>query len=402
MADPQQVALLKTGATAWNQWRKDTDHQPDIDLSGAQLNLLDFQDVYLSQYGMCRYTGEGEFEPVRCNLVEVNFAGTNLRGATMDGTDLRAARFPNADLQDVGLSDTFMAEANLRGARCDGARLTGADLRRADLSEARLRHVSLTGADLRGANLTETDLTRATFTRARIDRSTIIDGVVFSDEHDEMSDGTDRLVLGRLDHLVNWARLRFLSELPIFGFSYLGLAAALVIGFTIHFANVSVLNPTRAGLAAAGERLSSTADRARQVPGSTAVADEMAGWAEAIHVFTSGLPREISLPSEMSWILVSTLLLAIGATTFKLACPATIQRFTEVEWVAQLRRPRLIYVCESLCCGRRKRRVPQLAAQILTGVTVLFGGVIASLVLLIRITRLFGILERYGTWSLLR
>jgi uncharacterized protein YjbI with pentapeptide repeats len=91
MADEAQLALLKQGVDAWNEWRAaHADTRPD--LSSASLR------------------------------------GLTLAKADLSGADLR--------------------QADLRGAILSGATLTGADLASADLFKA-----VLDGADLSGANL---------------------------------------------------------------------------------------------------------------------------------------------------------------------------------------------------------------------------------------------------------
>jgi uncharacterized protein YjbI with pentapeptide repeats len=91
MADADQVALLRSGISAWNGWR--AEHAGVTpDLSGASLRGLD------------------------------------LTGADLSGVDLR--------------------QADLRGATLRGARLTGARLDGANLFKAMLQDTDLEGAVL--------------------------------------------------------------------------------------------------------------------------------------------------------------------------------------------------------------------------------------------------------------
>ena len=94
MADADQVALLRSGVSAWNDWR---DHHAGTapDLSGA-----------------------------------------SLRGADLTWADLSAANLRQADLRG----------ANLRNARLTGARLDGANLFKAVLQDADLGGAVLLGA----------------------------------------------------------------------------------------------------------------------------------------------------------------------------------------------------------------------------------------------------------------
>ena len=86
MADADQVALLRSGVSAWNDWRD-------------------------------RNAG-----------VAADLSGTSLRGLDLTAADLRAADLRRADLRG----------AILRGARLTGARLDGANLFKAVLEDADL------------------------------------------------------------------------------------------------------------------------------------------------------------------------------------------------------------------------------------------------------------------------
>ncbi|MBI4799069.1 MAG: toll/interleukin-1 receptor domain-containing protein [Desulfarculus sp.] len=104
MANPEHLAMLKRGATAWNQWRE-------------------------------------ENPGVRPELNWVDLGGADLTGVALDG-------------------------ANLGGANLLGANLGEANLLRATLGEADLRWATLGGADLRWANLIEANLAGADMAKA--------------------------------------------------------------------------------------------------------------------------------------------------------------------------------------------------------------------------------------------
>jgi hypothetical protein len=61
----------------------------------------------------------------------------------------------------------------------------------------------------------------------------------------------------------------------------------------------------------------------------------------------------------MKLIMFDCLLLVIATTFFRVACPDTVQEYSETCWVAELRRPRLLYIREKL-----RRRWPQIPAII--------------------------------------
>jgi hypothetical protein len=114
MAEGDQVARLRQGVEAWNQWRR---RNPKIRpaLVGARLRGADLRDMDLGNANL--------FE---ADLRHANLFGANLRGATLLWADLRGADLREADL----------SYATLFGAKLRGANLFSADLRDTDLRDA--------------------------------------------------------------------------------------------------------------------------------------------------------------------------------------------------------------------------------------------------------------------------
>lgn len=127
-------------ATAWNNWRQESDifgdHQRNrVNLSVVDLSALDFRGF---------------------NLTNVSFYRANLSKSYLEGVDLAYAdlhecRLIQANLTRSNLRYSRLSRAYLREACLDYADLRGADLRRASLTSA-----SLVGADLRGVDLSNT------------------------------------------------------------------------------------------------------------------------------------------------------------------------------------------------------------------------------------------------------
>ncbi|MEM6432270.1 MAG: pentapeptide repeat-containing protein [Cyanobacteria bacterium P01_D01_bin.115] len=149
MVNEEQVALLKQGAEAWNQWRKDNPDAAidligtdliDVTLSGADLFGTNLRDANLSD----------------ANLYEANLREANLREANLVGADLR-----NADLGGVILNDANLFRANLSGANLSGANLSGANLMATDLSGANLFKANLRCSQVLNAYFKRVTLTGA-------------------------------------------------------------------------------------------------------------------------------------------------------------------------------------------------------------------------------------------------
>lgn len=166
MANEAHVELLKTGASAWNAWRKmNAAKLPD--LAGANLS--------------------------EANLLSANLDNANLLGAKLSRAQISLASLNDADLREADLREanifrsyllsTNLSNADLRGAGLEQSNLRGADLSRTDLSRAYLYRTNLTeanmsGADLRGAHLMEANLYRANLTGADL-RNAILERASF-------------------------------------------------------------------------------------------------------------------------------------------------------------------------------------------------------------------------------
>lgn len=194
MADQEQLAILKQGVTAWNDWRKRNPNiRPDLrglefskaNLHGANLMQADLYTAWLDGANLCdadlREANLMQADLdwaalIEANLYKAELVRAELTGAKLMRANLNEANLKQADLTLANLSDANLGGANLNEAQLNGADLTdadlrgtdlnGADLTSADLSGARLLQANLSGANLRGAYLVTADLTGADLRRA--------------------------------------------------------------------------------------------------------------------------------------------------------------------------------------------------------------------------------------------
>lgn len=126
MANPQHLALLEEGISAWNEWRKTQEgFQARPDFSEA-----DLEDAHLEK---------GRF-------LDGDFRGANLTMADAEHANLAAA-----DFRDATLSCTDLSGANLSGADFTNAHISGAIFEGADLRNA--KGLVFDGNDIRGARI---------------------------------------------------------------------------------------------------------------------------------------------------------------------------------------------------------------------------------------------------------
>jgi hypothetical protein len=162
MANRQDLALLKQGVDAWNNWRKEN---PGVNpnLSGAALSGTNLRGAYLRG----AYLREANLSGV--DLRGANLREANLRGANLCRANLREANLCRANLREANLTEATLTMAVFLEANLTGTDLRGADLYRADLIEADLYRADLREANLCRANLRGATLVRTNFARANLD-----------------------------------------------------------------------------------------------------------------------------------------------------------------------------------------------------------------------------------------
>lgn len=268
------------------------------------------------QEARIRQSNQGTWNGWRTSNPDVHI---DLKGAQLDGLQLQFFDLRGADLRGA----SFL-RANLHGAMFHDA-----DLRGADLQEALGEEAQFVGAKLQRTNLSRARLADANFTGAQFD-ATKVALLQYQDSHRPMLDGTDAIVLTGRDRF-NWGAIRRAGSLPLFELSYVALTASLLMITTVGY-----LNST-----------------------------------EIIQYFEYPIP----LPGRVMWLLVSSFMLFVGTTMYRMRCPDRIQEFSETQWVEQHARPRLQYFAES---WKRPWQVP-------TSLFLGFGGVAAALLLLERV-----------------
>lgn len=125
MANQTQLALLKSGIDAWNNWRSENPDEK-IDLMSAELIGLDLSGVNLKGADLRRM-----------NLRQVNLYGANLEGAELYRTNLNSVNLVNANLKNANLYRAYLGRADLSGS---------------DLSQANLQMSLLSQTKIEGTN----------------------------------------------------------------------------------------------------------------------------------------------------------------------------------------------------------------------------------------------------------
>ena len=218
MADPEHIALAKSGSSAIARWREATWRKPNtqlpkfdlgyrledrsagetftpeyiygrssLDLSGAMLSAaklsgadlahddlsgadLTGSDLHLADLSGANLQGAHLW---RSNLSRTNFNQANMAGCTLGRTNLSNSTLQAADLKGADISFANLTYADLERADLSGTDLTQTDLSWANLSGANLRDARLIGANLDMADLTGADLRGATIIKTRLNSTSL-------------------------------------------------------------------------------------------------------------------------------------------------------------------------------------------------------------------------------------
>ena len=159
MANRLHLSLLRSGADAWNEWRRSNPRvRPNLkkaklisqDLTGYNFHGCDFSGADLSG-AMLHLAHFG-----RANLHGTNFQGANLHTATLSGAEINAANFVgaiviDADLTFCEIEHTCFSEARLQGSSFAFSTLRNVTFCRADLQLVQFNNTYFIGVDLTGA-----------------------------------------------------------------------------------------------------------------------------------------------------------------------------------------------------------------------------------------------------------
>ena len=180
MANPEHVALARSGVNAIARWRELNHVIPSTPLKHTLNYRLEdrttsevFQPEFV--YGRPKLDITGAFlsgaklagadlafdELSGIDLANSNLRMADLRGANLQSAHLSRSNLTHADFSRANMSRCFLTRSNLSRSTLRGAELVGADLSYTDLSFANLEGANLSKADLTSANLTSASLNGA-------------------------------------------------------------------------------------------------------------------------------------------------------------------------------------------------------------------------------------------------
>ena len=167
MTKAEMTALLRSGASKWNDWRLENPNAKlnfraldlqGIDLDGAELNDADFAQADLTD---ARFNGAQLYRASfrRGCLVRAQFRRANLDEAYIGRAYLREADFSEAMLSDVHFHGSGAIKTNFTGARLGGARFD----ENTSLHESIFDGALLVRTQFNGHNFGAPDFTSAMF-----------------------------------------------------------------------------------------------------------------------------------------------------------------------------------------------------------------------------------------------
>ncbi len=177
MANPKHVEWLREDVEEWNERRKQSDFDPDLE--GANIpeefgkgGRVENPGAVIRQKLLGKSDDRVNLSSIDLSganlrnaiLTDVNLSGANLRCSDLKGCELNGAILNNADLDFADVRGTeFGFCAQLRGAKISGGQLhsvefedtsmCGTDFSQADLTDAILANRNFAGAEFRYAKL---------------------------------------------------------------------------------------------------------------------------------------------------------------------------------------------------------------------------------------------------------
>lgn len=186
--------------------------------------------------------------------------------------------FPGCEFRRCGFNDSQIRSRELRGCQFDDCAFLDAEFHDVDLKRA----------SFRGARYLQG---RCSARSTAVDNA---DTVWFSHPFDA----------------VTWWRVRWLGSMPLFGASYVTLGAIIALAQCMSWYNARVAVLRDRAVARIGERAETWVERLGPIP----------------------------VPDNIKLLFVGIVLLAFGATLYKLFCPDLVQEHSENEWKNVLKR----------------------------------------------------------------
>ncbi len=249
------------------------------------------------------------------DFMEANLTKSDLSDSTAGNADFSYADLTQTNLSECNLQDSCFIEAKMIGAdvsscNLDRAQMIKCSLRNANLSESSLRNASVHWSNIAGAKIGGADLTRA---RGLFGPFRAVTREAPVDEHE--SHGA---IYRQPNDFVGWGLLRVIGSLRIFGVSYFSVA-----GITLYV-----------GIA---REYNAFAAHARDVVAELAPPPPQTLQHFAMSV--AGRMPDLPVPAHLGRQLVFTILLAIAATIYALACPSEVKEANEVRWTRAMNQP---------------------------------------------------------------
>jgi hypothetical protein len=177
------------------------------------------------------------------------------------------------------------------------------DYEKADLIGARFVDCQMANIRFLGSNLTDVVFENCTFIRASMSGATFENVKVIRPifkHYDPIEDDLDQVKFGWKSWLFDWAKLRILSQIPMFSISWSTLLGSLAIMNII-------------------------------------------GWGSSNRDKLASIAEPLSMPTTLIELFIAAFFLATAATLYAAYCPPRVKEISETEWTDKQGKPRLQY-----------------------------------------------------------
>lgn len=304
MANQKHIDMITLSETKLREWHDKDPKNNILDLSNANFEGKTLNNSWLAYANLENANFKG------ATLDKVHFGYSNLKGANFEEATLNIVSFGNKhDFTGVNFKKTRFINTSLSGLV-----LSNLNFDDAVFSFVGMENTNFDGATFNGANFYEANMSNVSFKGAKglHKAKHLISTTLRSDvKYFELC---ERNVVNRF---IDWERLRILGKLPIFGASYLALFFIPLFFFILGKFNeyIEIVKLWASTVESTNPNFI--------VNFSNIVIDNL---------------NPIAVPEQSLLLLLSTIMLSIGATLYTFFCPSRIKEFSRDQWVDQLGR----------------------------------------------------------------
>lgn len=305
--DRELLEAFKAGMRTWEEYYarlRDNWPYPGkeaiIVIAGESFEGMDFSDYRVEAVKFENVTFIG------CEFARAVFSGCRLENCTFSDCRLVRSKFTETTFTGISAGTTSFTGAVFQNLTEFSGYFNNCDFRKASFSSSFLTNATFSKCDIRGTDFGTSNLEHTKWEKVCVDRDSNLRSAFFGCQS-VTRDRSETTLFPTLLHryFFNWAVIRSLGNIPVFGFSW---GVFLVALFLVNMLGaLNQLDPP--------------------------LFPEM---------------KDIPIPHDIGLILASSLPLAFGSTFYFLFCPEQVKEFSVSQWVYEHKYFRIEHIVASL------------------------------------------------------